>query len=272
MEKIVAIDIDGTLLDSNHKVTDEVFEAIRNAKQNGVHIALCSGRPVFGLKPIIEMLPENAIEYVITHNGALVLELETGKVISSQTLNRDDFELFNQISEQQNTHLCFHDYDGIYTYCRKINDGMARNIIAQQCIMEVLDNVPKEKADGILKLQFIENTSEVVDHLIEAIPNGLFEEYHIVRSVRDSLEVMKKGVNKWTGIADLAHYLNVSEENTVGIGDEENDREMLENVGLSIVMGNAGAEMKKIADIITKSNDESGVAYALENYVYSKVV
>ena len=83
---------------------------------------------------------------------------------------------------------------------------------------------------------------------------------------------MKKGVNKWTGISDLAKYLNVSEEDTIGIGDEENDREMLENVGLSIVMGNAGTEMKKIADIITKSNDESGVAYALENYVYSKVL
>jgi Cof subfamily protein (haloacid dehalogenase superfamily) len=272
MEKIVAIDIDGTLLDSNHKVTDEVFEAIKNAKQNGVHIALCSGRPVFGLKPIIDMLPEKSIEYVITHNGALVLELETGKVISSQTLNADDFELFNHISEQQDTHLCFHDYDGIYTYCRKINDGMARNIIAQQCIMEVLDSIPVEKANGILKLQFIENTPEVVDHLIEVIPTALFEEYHIVRSVRDSLEVMKKGVNKWTGISDLAKYLNVSEEDTIGIGDEENDREMLENVGLSIVMGNAGTEMKKIADIITKSNDESGVAYALENYVYSKVL
>lgn len=268
MEKLVAIDIDGTLLDSNSKITPEVYEAVKQSRGFGVHIALCSGRPVFGLKHVLEMLPPNSIEYVITHNGAMILEVDTKKVVFSKTLNVSDFNHFNRICEQLGMHLCFHDLDGVYTLCKEMTNGIARNVLSQKCVMHILDQIPPNQE--ILKMQFIEDTEEDIDVLLKAIPPNLFEEYSIVRSVRDNLEVMDKSVNKWTGISKLASLLGITEKNTVGIGDEENDREMLENVGLSIVMENGSDSVKKLADIITKSNDESGVAYALNRFIFPK--
>lgn len=269
MEQLVAVDIDGTLVNSQGEITKEVYEAVKKAKNYHVHIALCSGRPNFGLKPIIDKLPKGAVEYIIAHNGAMVQEVETGKIISEKSLERSDLEHFWKINQKLGLHLSFYDERHLYTLGREINGGMARNILTQCCTIQVLD--PEDEFDKkILKIQFLEDDISLIDQLMDEIPDELYEKYYIVRSVIDNLEVMDKTVNKWMGISKLAEYLNISKENIIGIGDEENDREMLENTGISVVMGNAVDTIKELADFVTKTNDEHGVAYALEHVVYRR--
>lgn len=268
MRQLVAIDIDGTLVNSSGEITEKVYESIKKAKSKDVHIALCSGRPNFGLKPIIEKLPQGSIEYVIAHNGAMVQEVQTGKVISASCLQKKDLLIFQKINERLGLHLSFYDFDHLYTLSKEINGGMARNILTQQCMIQVLGDLEDAPEEEILKIQFLEDDPAIIDKLIEEIPKDLYEKYYIVRSVIDNLEVMDKNVNKWFGISKLAKYLGIPGKNVVGIGDEENDREMLENAGLSIVMGNASDKIKELADFVTKTNDEHGVAYALEKIVY----
>lgn len=269
MEQLVAIDIDGTLLNSQREITKEVYETIKKAKSHHVHIALCSGRAGFGLKPIINKLPKDSVEYIIAHNGAIIEEVKTGKVISEKYLKKEDLILFEQLSHEFRTHLSFYDKDHLYTTAQEINGSMAENMITQCCKIHIL-NSAEEMENNILEIQFLEDEDKEIIRSMDELPKELYDNYYIVHSVERTLEITKKGVNKWNGILKLAQYLGVEEENIIAIGDEKNDREMIENAGIGIAMGNAIEMIKEISDFVTKTNDEHGVAYALKNVVYSR--
>ena len=118
----------------------------------------------------------------------------------------------------------------------------------------------------IVKCMYIDEP-EILDAAIAKLPPELAEKYTLVKSAPFYLEIVKKTVNKGAAILHLAEKLGLSKEQTMAIGDEENDRAMLEAVGSPVVMENGKEELKKIAKYITKSNDESGVAYAIREWV-----
>ena len=106
-----------------------------------------------------------------------------------------------------------------------------------------------------------------MDQAIAKLPKELYDKYTLVKSAPFYLEIVKKSVNKGAAVVHLAEKLGLTKEETMAIGDEENDRAMLEVVGNPVVMKNGTDELKKIAKYITKSNDESGVAYAIREWV-----
>ena len=120
----------------------------------------------------------------------------------------------------------------------------------------------------IVKMMFVDEP-EVLDAAIAQIPSDFFQKYTIVKSTPFYLEILRKTANKGTAIVHLAEKLGLSMEETMAIGDEENDRAMLEVVANPVVMANGNPELKKIAKYITKSNEESGVAYAIREWVLS---
>jgi len=120
--------------------------------------------------------------------------------------------------------------------------------------------------DEILKI-VLEEEKDVLDKITSQIPKELFEEYNVIRSV----EFMKKGCNKATGIEKLAQHLGISNEEIIAIGDASNDKEMIEYAGLGVAMGNAEDEIKMLANFITKSNEEDGVAYVINKFIINDV-
>lgn len=122
--------------------------------------------------------------------------------------------------------------------------------------------------DEIFKI-VLEEEKDVLDKITSQIPKELFEEYNIIRSVDFMLEFMKKGCNKAIGIEKLADHLGISREEIVAIGDAINDKEMIEYAGLGVAMGNAEDEIKMLANFITKSNEEDGVAYVIDKFIVS---
>ena len=126
---------------------------------------------------------------------------------------------------------------------------------------------PEEMADKeIVKCMFIDEP-EILDAAIEKIPAEFYERYSINKSAPFYLELLKKNVDKGSAITHLAEKLGLTKDETMAIGDEENDRAMLEVVGNPVVMENGNPELKKIAKYITKTNDESGVAHAIRTWV-----
>ncbi|HGP9655343.1 TPA: HAD-IIB family hydrolase, partial [Streptococcus pneumoniae] len=116
------------------------------------------------------------------------------------------------------------------------------------------------------KCMFIDEP-EILDAAIEKIPAEFYEHYSINKSAPFYLELLKKNVDKGSAITHLAEKLGLTKDETMAIGDEENDRAMLEVVGNPVVMENGNPEIKKIAKYITKTNDESGVAHAIRTLV-----
>jgi Cof subfamily protein (haloacid dehalogenase superfamily) len=121
----------------------------------------------------------------------------------------------------------------------------------------------------IVKMMYIDEPAKL-DQTIEKLPQRFWDRYNIVKSTPFYLEILNKNASKGLAVQHLAEKLGYTHEETMAIGDEENDRSMLEAVGNPVVMANGNPELKKIAKYITKSNEESGVAHAIHEWVLPK--
>ena len=248
--KLIAVDIDGTLLNNKREVTSEVFSAVQDAKAAGVKIVIATGRPIPGVRNLLEELHLNEPgNYVITFNGGLVQDTVTGEEYIKEPLSYEDYLDIECLSRKLGVHMHAITKDGIYT---------ANRNIGKYTVYEAgLVNMPV----------YYRTPEEMVDKEIVKIMYKLYDKYTLVKSAPFYLEIVKKNVNKGAAVVHLAEKLGLTKEETMAIGDEENDRSMLEVVGNPVVMENGTDELKKIAKYITKSNDESGVAYAIREWV-----
>lgn len=264
--KLVAVDIDGTLLNGKKEITPEVFSAIQDAKDAGVKIVIATGRPIPGVRNLLEELHLNEPgNYVITFNGGLVQDTVTGEEYIKESLSYDDYLDIEYLSHKLGVHMHAITKDGIYTANRNI--GKYTVYEAGLVNMPVYYRTPEEMIDKeIVKIMYIDEP-EILDQAITKLPKELYDKYTLVKSAPFYLEIVKKTVNKGAAVVHLAEKLGLTKEETMAIGDEENDRAMLEVVGNPVVMENATDELKKIAKYITKSNDKSGVAYAIREWV-----
>lgn len=264
--KLVAVDIDGTLLTDDRQITPEVFDAIQEAKAQGVKVVITTGRPIAGVKALLTQLKlDQPGNYVITFNGGLVQETATGQDIVSETMTYEDYMDIELLSRKLAVHMHAITKDGIYTANRNIGKYTVHE--ANLVNMPIFYRTPEEMTDkAIVKMMFIDE-ADVLDAAIEQLPADLYERYNLVKSAPFYLEVLKKTVSKGHAIKHLADKLGIDMSQTMAIGDEENDRSMLEVVGTPVVMENGNPEIKKLAKHITKSNNDSGVAHALREWV-----
>ena len=145
---------------------------------------------------------------------------------------------------------------------RQLSNQFGINISNLQYMIKLINRYGIE----IVKCMFIDEP-EILDAAIEKMPAEFYERYSINKSAPFYLELLKKNVDKGSAITHLAEKLGLTKDETMAIGDEENDRAMLEVVGNPVVMENGNPELKKIAKYITKTNDESGVAHAIRKWV-----
>ncbi|TWS94226.1 sugar-phosphatase [Streptococcus sp. sy018] len=263
--KLIAVDIDGTLLTSQRQITPEVFQAVQEAKAAGIKVVITTGRPIAGVTKLLEDLNlTDTGDYVITFNGALVQDVANGQDLVKETLSYQDYLALEYLARQLGVHMHAITKDGIYTANRDIGKYTIHE--AQLVNMPVFYRTPEEMKDKeIVKIMFIDEP-ELLDQAISQIPSDFYEQYTLVKSQPFYLEVVAKTVSKGNAIIHLAEQLGFDMTETMAIGDEENDRAMLEVVAHPVVMENGNPEIKKIAKHITKSNDESGVAYAIRKW------
>lgn len=264
--KLVAVDIDGTLINSKREITPEVYQAVQEAKRADVKVVITTGRPIAGVKSLLsELNLEDEGDYVITFNGGLVQDTATGEDLVKETLTYEDYLEIEYLARKLGLHMHAITKDGIYTANRNIGKYTVHE--ATLVNMPIFYRTPEEMADKeIIKIMFIDEP-EILDPAIKNIPDEFYEKYNLVKSQPFYLEVVHKNVSKGNAIIHLAKKLGLTMEQTMAIGDEENDRAMLEVVGHPVVMENGNPELKKIAKHITKSNDESGVAHAIREWV-----
>ena len=264
--KLVAVDIDGTLLTNDRKITPEVFEAVRDAKKQGVKVVIATGRPIAGVQTLLDDLNlKDTGDYVITFNGGLVQDTATGENIITEVMTYDDYLDIEFLSRKLNVHMHAITKEGIFTANRNIGKYTVHESTLVN--MPIYYRTPEEMGDKeIIKMMFIDEP-EILDAAIAKIPQEFYDKYTIVKSTPLYLEILNKTASKGNAITHLAEKMGLSLDQTMAIGDAENDRAMLEAVGNPVVMENGTPELKQIAKYITKSNEESGVAYALRKWV-----
>lgn len=268
MYKIIALDMDGTLLNSDKIVTERTKKALKKAREMGIKVVLASGRPIDGLKRYLEELSliDND-EYVLSYNGCLVQETKTKKIICEKVLKGKDLKYVYKVSKDLDVNIhAFSAERGLitpknskYTEVEATINGIDINVLNY-------DEIPDD--EDIVKIMYIDEP-EVLDRAIANIPKEMYEKYYMMKSAPHFFEIINKYGNKGVGLKALADYLNVKREEVIAMGDAGNDLAMIEYAGLGVAMGNADEEVKKISNYITKTNNEDGVAEVIEKFVLS---
>ncbi len=264
--KLVTIDIDGTLINSQHQLTQRTKVAIQKAKQAGVKIVLSTGRPLPGVtKYLKELALFDVGDYVITYNGSLVQETHSEKIISAHTLTYDNFIEIEAMARKLGSHLHTIDDKYIYTANQHISPYTMHEatLTGMPLYYRPIDSMTSGLT--IIKMMMIDEP-EILDNVIQRIPAWFKEKYTTAKSADYYYEILNKQASKGAALQELADYLHLKKEETMAIGDNENDLSMLEVAGTSVGMGNAVDSVKNVVDFVTLSNDEDGVAHAIEAY------
>lgn len=267
MYKLIAIDMDGTLLRNDKTISDLTKNSIKKATELGIKIVLTTGRPIQGIKNYLNELEiTREDEYVIALNGALICRTSDYSIISSNgTLTGKDLKYIYEKVNDLNTYVhAFTNGWDLVNKKSKFSDAEEKRINLKVKVLDFFKDV--DDNDEILKV-VLEEEKEILDREVPKIPSELLNKYATHRSLDFMFEFMKKGCDKSTGIDVLAQLLEINKDEIIAIGDAINDVEMIEYAGLGVAMGNATDEIKEKADFVTKSNEEDGVAYVIEKFI-----
>ena len=284
MRKLIALDVDGTLLTDNHELTEKNREAILAAQEQGHVVMICSGRAPDSVR---ETLKEMRISCPFAaSNGAVVCVDE--KILDEINLSMEQVEQVSAILEAENMPYRLYTNKGVYELPNwkervenVINSGKVPDVYRQDKRFDlILERPPSYKhVSHYSDLSELKLERELtiqkffVLTLDPAQKSKLNEELQQNRSIGvttsafHNLEIMNTNAHKGHGIQVMAKHFGIDMEDTIAIGDNYNDVPMFKVAGLSIAMGNAENVIKKMCDTVTLTNEESGVGRALETYV-----
>jgi len=268
MIKLIAIDIDDTLLNSNSKITADTKVAIQTALQQGIKVVLCSGRPLAGVSPFLKELGITGDDqYVITYNGGLV-ETVSGKVLSRQTLDNSDYRrIFKYVTTNKMPYYVLDDESNVYTSDHDVNRFAVVQAWENQAGIYI--RTPNELADDfeITKAAIVDEKSNL-DKFEQPVKEEFSNDFYVVRAGDNFLEIMHQGVNKGIGLQKLTAILGIDASEVMAFGDEQNDIPMFKFAGTAVSMGNGSKLAKEHADHITDTNDNDGIAKALAELIF----
>ena len=268
MIKLIAIDMDGTLLNSKKELLDETKQYFKNFhnKNTETLLVLCTGRPETGIRPYLKdlgYLEEN--HYIISQNGANIYESQTGKRVMDAFLDSKAIQKWIELGKKHGVSVMAGGVDYYYCFDQEPTEWMEfdTKIVSGQ-----LKRISIEESlnTDFYKLLLM-GDEEQLNEFETFIPEVWRDEFYVVRSQKYLVEVLKKGVNKAYGLEQLARELNIEPSEIAAIGDAANDIEMLEYAGLAIAMGNASEEVKSISDIVTDTNENNGVIKAIDKLI-----
>ena len=268
MIKLVAIDMDGTLLNSKKELLEETKQYFKDfhKKETDTLLVLCTGRPESGIRPYLKdlgYLEEN--HYIISQNGANIYESRTGKRVMDAFLDSAAIQKWIELGKKHGISVMGAGVDYYYCFDQEPTEWMEFDV---KLVSGKLKRIPtKESLNTDFYKILLMGDEEQLNEFETFIPEEWRDEFYVVRSQKYLVEVLTKGVNKAFGLEKLAQKLNIQPSEISAVGDAANDIEMLEYAGLAIAMGNASEEVKSISDIVTDTNENNGVIKAIDNLI-----
>lgn len=289
MYKIAFIDLDGTLLNQYGMVDEETKKILKNVMNRGIDVVIASGRPLDSIKEIAKQIESK--KYFISGNGSLIYDIQNDEIIYKETIKKEKALEIIKICKENNI------YFNIYTDKEIIADELKYNILyyykenqnkdeQNRTKINIVEDVYKyieETEDEILKITVCDDNKSIFESILKKLKNvkviEILEVSHMSRKLikkgNDTIEInyyyteiMSKDTDKWNAIQYLIDKLNINKEEVVAIGDNINDKKMIENAGLGIAMKGSTKEVIEVSDYVTEQgNDENGAAKALQKFI-----
>ena len=289
MYKLVAIDLDGTMLNSYGIVTQNTKEVIKKVQEKGMEVIIASGRPIDSIKTIAkEIESEN---YFISGNGAILYDIKKDEIIYENILKKAKTLDIIKICEENSIYYNIYtekeilakslNYNVLYYYKENLDKEEKNKTHIK--IVEDLYKYLEERNEKIIKITICDKNKSIFNSILKKLKTiddiEVLEVSHMSRKmIRQGTEevpieyfyteISAKNVDKWYAIEMLAEKLNIKKEEIVAIGDNVNDEKMIKEAGLGIAMGQSSPKITKISNYTTNNNNEEGVANALK-YIIS---
>jgi len=274
--KLVAIDIDGTLLNSRNEIPAENVQTIRELRQRGVQFVVVTGRPDIMAREYVNTLGISAP--ILGCNGATMRDVVSGetyycKAIPLQPLT----ELYNYF-QTAGLYPRYYGLDKVYSFNPHEFDEQRNPFahfskqLAQNMEFKVIESIDELIASGeiIIKLMYPVSDPALLEPLQQQL--RLIDGVEVLRASKLSLDIVAAGISKGIALMDYAFSLGIDRSELVAIGDSENDLSMLQAVGLPVAMGNASDSVKAVCALVTASNDDAGVSKALREIFAMKLL
>ncbi|WP_211747655.1 Cof-type HAD-IIB family hydrolase [Paenibacillus sp. Marseille-Q4541] len=261
--KLIALDVDGTLLHDNHELSAANKESIKAAANSGVEFVLCTGRGPVNTIPLMEEMGLGG--YVITHNGAATVDVKTHEVIDQFPMDAEGLQPYIDYCRKHQIHFDVNTAFGLYV--DKIDEmSLQVRSMYEQVFIEPLD-LPNwaDLREPVVKFSAFGDLETMNE--LEKEWNTWNSPFYMVRSGDFFLDLMHKDASKGEALKRLAAIRGFAQEKVLAMGNYFNDITMLTFAGKGIAMDNSPAQVKAAADDVTLSNNENGVHHALEKFV-----
>ena len=261
--KLVAVDMDGTLLTPDLEISKQTIETINKVIEKGVIFTLSTGRMYLAAMPFADMLKLDVP--IITCNGALIKCSKTGKIYDEKIIDKELSREIIKYCEEAGLALSIYREDNIYIKENSENVGIHAKL--DHVKPEVVEDF-YELLDGpIIKIMFNSSEKYKLKQHTEKLHELYKEKLNFYFSLPYFVEIVHKEANKRNALESLAVKFNIKREEIIAIGDNFNDMDMIEYAGLGVAMGNAPDYLKDAAEFVTHSNDEDGVRHVLERFI-----
>ena len=285
MYKLVAIDLDGTMLNQYGIITDKTKEVISKVQNKGVEVMIASGRAITSVKRFSKEINSN--KYFISGNGAVTYDIKNNKILFENILKKQKALKIIKICEENSIYYNVYTENGIiaknlnYNTLYYYKDNLTKpdeNRTHINLVEDVYDYID-QKNEKILKIMICDEHKSVFNSIVRKIKDvpeiEILEVSHMSRKIIKQgtneialeyfyTEISAQNVDKWNALEEIIKLMNISKEEVITIGDNANDVKMIKNAGLGIAMGESAPYVKQSADKITLNNDEDGVAVVLK--------
>ena len=292
MYKLVAIDLDGTLLDSYGQISEKNKTTIQNAISKGTKIVLTSGRGTMSVKNFASEI--GADEYMICGNGAIVYDLKQEQIVYEKFLSQKKVLQLIKICEENSIYYSIYTERGIIAKTLNYNvlfynhenaskpDNKKTNIYLTEDVYQYILN---RKENDYTKITVCDDNNIIFNSIIRKLRtiNGIdvLDVGHMTRKLLKFgtevysieyfyTEITNENTDKWNAIKFLINKLGISKDEVMAIGDNVNDQTMLENAGMGVAMANSAPYIQKMGKVVTDTNNNDGVAKAIEKYILSE--
>ncbi len=273
MVRLIATDLDGTFVNDQKQLLAENIQAFTKCAERGIRIVPATGRSILGIPEEIRKLP--GVRYAILINGAAVVDLETEEVISTCHMSAETaMKIMELARDSEDDIMCDAFVDGI-GYAREECYNNVEHYVSTSALAELVHKTRRPVADNI---EYVRNCGADVEKINMFFMNpeararmrerlAEIPEIVVSSSISNNLEINAVGADKGSALLRLAEHLGIPREETMAFGDGENDIAMIRAAGFGVAMENGEENVKAVADHITVTNNEAGVAVAIRQFV-----
>ena len=269
--KLLVLDVDGTLLNDEREISKRTLAALLKVQQMGVRIVLASGRPTYGLMPLAKTLElGNYGGFVLSYNGCQIIKAQNGEILFERRINPEMLPYLEKKARKNGFAIFTYHDDTLIT------DSPDNEYIKNEALLNNLKIIKEDEFSTAIdfapcKCMLVSDKEKALIGLEQHWEKRLAGTLDAFRSEPYFLEVVPCGVNKANTLGALLEHLEVTREEVIAIGDGVCDVTMLQLAGMGVAMGHSQDSVKVCADYVTASNEEDGVALAVEKLILAEV-